>query len=162
MSHNNTVPSVTPELEDWRDEMIQLALDAFWRYEEACQVDPAECAVICNALHDIRVRDTLVYYMGTVPVEALRYTLPILEAADKVMPAQFAAPLRTFASMVFIANRQADAALDFATAALECNPNYSLARMLYMVLSVSPQVAHDAFMDMRNLSYEECRYGMNA
>jgi hypothetical protein len=161
MSNRNTVPS-TPEIEDWRDKMIQLALDAFWRYEDNCQVDPEECALICNALHDIRVRDTLVYYMGTVPVDALRFTLPILEAGDKAMPTMFAAPLRTFASMVFLANRQVDAAMEFVSAALSSDPNYSLARIIYMALSISPQVAHDALRDMRNLSYEQCRYGMNA
>lgn len=142
------------ELETWRDEMIDLAIDGF--YDDDPEVE--DIYRIGRALHDIRVRDTLLWEMTALSPADRLIAREKAARVCRAMRLEDAAPALTFAAICAWLTgdgARANVALGFAE---QSNPDYSLAALVRLSLAsgLPPTQWEDA---MKNLTREQTRHG---
>jgi len=143
--------------EDYRDDMICLAIDQFLAYEVDGSFDDESLAIVCNALHDIRVRDVLVLEIVALPPNRLMAAFDCLEFAARSTPSKFTAPALTLAGIIGWALGAPKSANGFAAYALHQDPNYGLAQLLYVATKAGLPYSSWASDMLDSVSYESAR-----
>lgn len=151
-----TEPSTTAvDLECWRDEMIELAMDL---YDMGNTDDTDMIVIVSNALNDIRVRDALCWYMTTINDEGL--DMVIRFAISDARANGDTAPMAALAATAALFLDDKDAAAYWTAKALVCDPTYSYANLLGLTLGFG--IPTGAYKEMiHDLGYDSARYGNN-
>jgi hypothetical protein len=141
----------TDAAEDYRDDMICLAIEQFLAFEADGVADEESLVIVANALHDIRVRDVLVLEIVALPPTRLMTAFDCLEAGARCMPSL------TLAGIVAWALGAPRSANSFAVSALHEDQNYSLAQLLYVATKSGLPYSNWASDMLDNVSYESAR-----
>lgn len=143
--------------EDYRDDMICLAIETLLAYEEDGSFDDESLVIVCNALHDIRVRDVLVLELLSLPRPRLLNAYDCLDAAVRLTPCKFQAPALTLMGIIAWASGAPQHAHNLSAYALHHDQDYSLAKLLY--LATGHALPFDSFRDsmLADVSYEAAR-----
>lgn len=146
----------TVAIEAWRDQMIDLAVTAYYDYEQSGFPDWETCAILGNALKDIRVRDTLMWRLFNYGDH--RVASILLYRVMMAMPARHRAP-----ALTVLAACQAAMGLTNAYAvvvlARETDPDYSFAQLMFLSFESNGIEATAEFLSsvFAELPYDEVR-----
>ena len=144
--------SPNEQLEEWRDDMVTLAFNAYYGY----QYDTQTLAIVANALEDVRVRDVLIWYVSGVRTQQLHDARSILRTMWE--EGNQTAPVATFIAIIQIFLNDTDEALAWTGRALTKNTDYSLAQLCWV--SLINKLPASALKPMFNeMEYETVRYG---
>jgi len=147
----------TDAAENYRDDMICLAIEQFLAYEADGVADEESLVIVANALHDIRVRDVLVLEIVALPPTRLMTAFDCLETGARCIPSKFTAPSLTLAGIVAWALGAPRSANSFAASALHEDANYSLAQLLYVATKAGLPYSSWASDMLDKVSYESAR-----
>lgn len=147
-----TEPSTTAvDMENWRDEMIDLALSM---YTVGNTNDIDMLVIVSNALNDIRVRDALVWYMTTIDDEGLDMVIQFALADARANGDT--APMAAFAATAAMFLDDTAAAIYWTRKSLLCDSKYSYATLLGLTLGFG--IPTGAYKQMINdLGYDAAR-----
>ena len=149
-----TVSEIFTAREDWRETMIDLALTA---YNDGSYFDDDIAATIANSLSDVRVRDTLLWYVSTLHKEGM----DIVDTAFRhIWYASECKMVEVAAFIGVVAMMRGDlqSALLWSTKSLAIHPGYNLAGLTF--LSVTEGLPAGSIASMfSDLSYEAVRHG---
>lgn len=142
------------ELELWRDQHVHLLLTSL----EAGALHPNTAGRLAVGLHDIRVRDAVLWHLAH-DLDA-NSSLRALRSLVRALPVGRRAPSATVASIcAWLAGDgvRASAALDIA---VQDEADYGLARLVGTALSngLPPAMWQET---MEQLRYEDCRHGLH-
>lgn len=154
---STTLTAPEQQLEDWRDQMIELGISAYWAYETTGQIDTQAAATVANAMNDIRVRDCLVWHMSRYSCPDL--VTPILNEAIPVLPQKFAAAAANVACIAFCM-QGLESEAQFASAfAINYNPQNNMSLLTALTLAgMGCEGVEKAIREiMETLSYDEVR-----
>jgi hypothetical protein len=150
------------EQEVWREESLVLLGRALSAGDPtAVAREAAADARIMVALHDIRVRDTMLWDLVNVEPAALDGALGVLAAVLRGAPPGHAAPVATSCAIVAWLLGDGVRAGIAVERALQDDPGYSLAALVDASLraGLPPTAWREA---MAGLSRQDCRYGGGA
>ena len=138
--------------EDWREDMIGLALDAY--YGES--TDVFSHAIVANALEDVRVRDVLIWYVaGATDSQIIDVQQILCEMWDE---GSETAPVATFIALTCMFVDHKNAAFEWTTRAMNMDLGYSLAQLCFVTLV--NDLPTQALASMFNgIDYDTVRYG---
>lgn len=148
----------TAAKEQWIDQMIDLAVDAYYDYASNGVVDDETLAVIGNAMHNIRVRDTLLWEIVNSSPD-LDAVSAVLFATEGIVHSDYMAPILTLSGICSVLQGNYQGALLCAKMALFIEPRYSLAILLHVSLNNAGFEETREFFLTLPLTRDECRTG---
>jgi hypothetical protein len=142
-------------IDGWRDKWITRGIDAFLNdgFESVKQARG-----MSRALHDIRVRDSLLWHLSQLTPEETLRAYGLFAAACRVTHPDDAAPVATCAALAAWLSGDGARANVAADVARVADPNYSMLHLIHVALTAAmpPTSWRDA---MRDLTFDDCRYG---
>lgn len=149
-----------PTIEEWRDQMIELAHHAFTRYEWDNIFDEEAMVTVANAMHDIRVRDTLMWDILLLGNERMEIAFDAMSKTGKLMPLAQSVPLMTVAAILLASQGEPLMALMFSNEALRLDQSYSLAYLVNKTIQVAGEESAEIIGKMfSGLTRYQCRHG---
>ena len=101
---------------------------------------------VAVSLEDVRVRDAVMYYLGTMTNEELRDVYKTIASVVRVVPKKYAAPTLTVASLCAYLSGDGAKANVCVTTALDIDPDYTMAS--YMARALSAGIHPDGFREL--------------
>jgi len=109
------------------DMAYYLTLDAFPSETDRLRV--------ATSLEDVRVRDAIMYHLGTMDTEVLREVYKDIAGVVRVVPKKYAAPILTVAGLCAYLSGDGAKANVCVTTALEIDPEYRMAELMGYALA---------------------------
>jgi hypothetical protein len=156
---NTTTKRIKPiapnSLDGYRDKAIHRIVDAFYATEKP---DNKTLFKIGRSLHDVRVRDVVIWHICHMSQDDLRGVGKMAFAIVDVMHPDDQAPLVTVSAVAAWLDGANLAAALFLYEALSIDPDYTLAQMMSTAL-VSGTPASSWAETMQELTLDTVRYG---